>query len=75
MTWQLIDFARMYLRLGELEETTKEGGRLRVHIGDAFGPEVNVEGGFAGENANSKRKGRRVGMLRVVKIRVLGGIL
>ena len=49
VTWQLIDFARMYLRLGELEEATKEGGRLRVHIGDAFGPGVSVEGGFAGE--------------------------
>lgn len=49
MTWQLIDFARMYMRLGELEEATGEGGRLRVHIGDAFGEGVSVEGGFAGE--------------------------
>jgi hypothetical protein len=45
----LIDKAREYLGLSDLEKLTLAGGILNVHIGDAFSQSVNVSGGFAGE--------------------------
>lgn len=44
----LIDMAREYFGLSDLEKFTQAGGSLSVHIGDALSPSVAVEGGFAG---------------------------
>uniref|UniRef100_A0A804IW44 PABS domain-containing protein n=1 Tax=Musa acuminata subsp. malaccensis TaxID=214687 RepID=A0A804IW44_MUSAM len=44
----LIDMAREYFGLSELEKCTSAGGSLSVHIGDAFSESVRVPGGFAG---------------------------
>ncbi|XP_059662070.1 uncharacterized protein LOC132308102 isoform X2 [Cornus florida] len=44
----LIDKARDYLGLSDLEKHTQAGGILRVHVGDALSPSVNVPGGYAG---------------------------
>ncbi|CAN6545691.1 unnamed protein product [Malus baccata var. baccata] len=45
----LIDKAREYLGLSDLEKRTQAGGVLNVHIGDALSPSVNIPGGYAGE--------------------------
>ncbi|TQE09989.1 hypothetical protein C1H46_004411 [Malus baccata] len=45
----LIDKAREYLGLSDLEKQTQAGGILNVHIGDALSPSVNIPGGYAGE--------------------------
>jgi hypothetical protein len=47
--FQLIDKAREYLGLSDLEKRTVAGGILNVCIGDAFSQSVNVSGGYAGE--------------------------
>ncbi|XP_021740818.1 uncharacterized protein LOC110707092 [Chenopodium quinoa] len=47
----LIDRARMYFGMSELEMTTdnnNNGGFLRVCVGDALSPTANVAGGYAG---------------------------
>ncbi|KAB2636970.1 hypothetical protein D8674_027504 [Pyrus ussuriensis x Pyrus communis] len=44
----LIDKAREYLGLSDLEKHTQAGGVLNVHIGDALSPSVNIPGGYAG---------------------------
>ncbi|XP_024021135.1 uncharacterized protein LOC21406744 isoform X2 [Morus notabilis] len=44
----LIDKARDYLGLSDLEKHTEAGGILNVHIGDALSPSVNISGGYAG---------------------------
>ncbi|XP_020579200.1 uncharacterized protein LOC110023899 [Phalaenopsis equestris] len=44
----LIDIAREYFALSDLEKVTQAGGSLSIHIGDALSPDANVEGGFAG---------------------------
>ncbi|KAA8525055.1 hypothetical protein F0562_007081 [Nyssa sinensis] len=44
----LIDKARDYLGLSDLEKHTQAGGILRVHVGDALSPSVDVPGGYAG---------------------------
>nr|XP_028953903.1 uncharacterized protein LOC103435335 isoform X2 [Malus domestica] len=44
----LIDKAREYLGLSDLEKRTQAGGVLNVHIGDALSPSVNIPGGYAG---------------------------
>ncbi|KAB1212909.1 putative spermidine synthase [Morella rubra] len=44
----LIDKAREYLGLSDLEKRTVAGGILNVHIGDALSKSVNVSGGYAG---------------------------
>ncbi|KAE8099833.1 hypothetical protein FH972_017784 [Carpinus fangiana] len=44
----LIDKAREYLGLSDLEKHTVAGGILNVCIGDAFSQSVNVSGGYAG---------------------------
>ncbi|KAF6150825.1 hypothetical protein GIB67_020908 [Kingdonia uniflora] len=44
----LIDKAREYLGLADLEKSTQNGGFLRVHIGDALSPSAIVPGGFSG---------------------------
>ncbi|XP_072963654.1 uncharacterized protein [Typha angustifolia] len=44
----LIDMARDYFGLSNLEKCTKSGGSLSVRIGDALSPSNTIEGGFAG---------------------------
>ncbi|KAL5984407.1 hypothetical protein ACLOJK_018511 [Asimina triloba] len=44
----LLEKARDYLGLSELEEVNETGGVLNVHVGDAFSPSATVPGGFAG---------------------------
>ncbi|KAK1305290.1 hypothetical protein QJS10_CPB11g01915 [Acorus calamus] len=44
----LIDKARYYFGLTDLEKTTKDGGFLSVHVGDALSPSAIIPGGFAG---------------------------
>ncbi|XP_010251725.1 PREDICTED: uncharacterized protein LOC104593530 isoform X2 [Nelumbo nucifera] len=44
----LIDKAREYLGLSDLEKCTEAGGVLHVHVGDALSPLAVVPGGFAG---------------------------
>ncbi|CAB4276889.1 unnamed protein product [Prunus armeniaca] len=44
----LIDKAREYFGLSDLEKPTQAGGILNVHIGDALSPSVNISGGYAG---------------------------
>uniref|UniRef100_A0A5B6YUK6 S-adenosyl-L-methionine-dependent methyltransferases superfamily protein n=1 Tax=Davidia involucrata TaxID=16924 RepID=A0A5B6YUK6_DAVIN len=44
----LIDKARDYLGLSDLEKHTQASGILRVHVGDALSSSVNVPGGYAG---------------------------
>eukprot|EP00268_Persea_americana_P028435 TRINITY_DN2760_c0_g1_i1.p1 TRINITY_DN2760_c0_g1~~TRINITY_DN2760_c0_g1_i1.p1 ORF type:complete len:191 (+),score=40.83 TRINITY_DN2760_c0_g1_i1:134-706(+) len=45
---QLIDKAREYLGLSELEKSNQDGGVLCVNVGDALSPSVMVPGGYAG---------------------------
>ncbi|KAI0488256.1 hypothetical protein KFK09_028083 [Dendrobium nobile] len=47
-SYWLIDIAREYFALSDLERCTQAGGSLSVHIGDALSPSAEVEGGFAG---------------------------
>ncbi|KAL1834676.1 hypothetical protein DCAR_0104889 [Daucus carota subsp. sativus] len=42
----LIDKARVYLGLSDLEKHTKDGGIVHVHVGDAFA--ASIPGGYAG---------------------------
>lgn len=44
----LIDKAREYLGLSDLEKPTQGGGVLHVHIGDAFSSSSTIPGGYAG---------------------------
>ncbi|KAK1325935.1 hypothetical protein QJS10_CPA01g00459 [Acorus calamus] len=44
----LIDKARYYFGLADLEKATKDGGFLSVHVGDALSPSAIIPGGFAG---------------------------
>ncbi|XP_047315689.1 uncharacterized protein LOC124919487 [Impatiens glandulifera] len=44
----LIDKARDYLGLSELEKQTPKGGILKVNVGDALSSSVNIPGGYAG---------------------------
>lgn len=44
----LIDKAREYLGLSNLEKHTPAGGILHVHVGDALSPSVHIPGGYAG---------------------------
>ncbi|KAK9095732.1 hypothetical protein Sjap_021229 [Stephania japonica] len=44
----LIDKAREYLGLCNLERSNQVGGVLCVHVGDALSPSATVPGGFAG---------------------------
>ncbi|GAB4857929.1 hypothetical protein Ancab_015834 [Ancistrocladus abbreviatus] len=45
---QLIDKAREYFGLSDLEKHTDAGGLLRIHIGDALSSSTNIPGGYAG---------------------------
>ena len=45
----MIDKAREYLWLSDLEMHTQDGGILHVHVGDAVSPLVTVPGGYAGK--------------------------
>lgn len=45
----MIDKARVYFGLSDLEKQTQAGGVLNIHIGDAFSPMVNISGGYAGK--------------------------
>ncbi|KAK7323775.1 hypothetical protein VNO77_27266 [Canavalia gladiata] len=44
----LIDKARDYFGLSNLEKTTEDGGILKVHIGDVFIPSEDLHGRYAG---------------------------
>lgn len=44
----LVDVARTYFGLSELEVPTPQGGMLEVHLDDALQPSATVDGGFAG---------------------------
>ncbi|KAF7151107.1 hypothetical protein RHSIM_Rhsim02G0256200 [Rhododendron simsii] len=44
----LVDKAREYFALSDLEKRTPTGGILHVCVGDALSPSVNVSGGYAG---------------------------
>ncbi|KAK3035200.1 hypothetical protein RJ639_034588, partial [Escallonia herrerae] len=44
----LIDKAREFLGLADLEKQTPGGGILNVHVGDALSPLTTVPGGYAG---------------------------
>ncbi|KAI5445476.1 uncharacterized protein LOC127135064 isoform X1 [Lathyrus oleraceus] len=44
----LIDKARDYFGLSDLEKTTEDGGILSVHIGDVFVPSEDLHGRYAG---------------------------
>ncbi|XXG43447.1 hypothetical protein AAC387_Pa01g3482 [Persea americana] len=44
----LINKAREYLGLSELEKSNQDGGVLCVNVGDALSPSVMVPGGYAG---------------------------
>ncbi|XP_009803203.1 uncharacterized protein LOC107812539 [Nicotiana tabacum] len=44
----LIEKAREYLGLSDLEKHNEGGGVLEVHIGDVFSPSVTIPGGYAG---------------------------
>lgn len=44
----LIEKAREYLGLSDLEKHTEGGGVLEVHIGDVLSPSVAIPGGYAG---------------------------
>jgi hypothetical protein len=46
----LIDKARDYFGLSDLEKTNKDGGILNVHIGDAFIPSEDLHRRYAGES-------------------------
>ena len=48
--FQLIDKAREYFGLSDLERTTEDGGVLNVHIGDVFIPSENLHRRYAGES-------------------------
>lgn len=47
-SFQLIEKAREYLGLSDLEKHNEGGGVLEVHIGDVFSPSVTIPGGYAG---------------------------
>lgn len=44
----LIDQAREYFGLSNLEKPNDSGGILHVHVGDALSPDASIPGGFAG---------------------------
>ncbi|XP_074303470.1 uncharacterized protein LOC141637950 [Silene latifolia] len=44
----LVDRARQFFRLSELEQTNSSGGILKIHVGDALSRMASVEGGYAG---------------------------
>ncbi|KAI5063338.1 hypothetical protein GOP47_0021885 [Adiantum capillus-veneris] len=44
----LVEVAREYFGLSELETPTEQGGMLEVRLDDALEPSATVEGGFAG---------------------------
>ncbi|XP_043710819.1 uncharacterized protein LOC122659757 isoform X2 [Telopea speciosissima] len=44
----LIDKAREYFGLSDLEKCTEVGGVLHVHVGDALSSSATVDGGFSG---------------------------
>ncbi|CAA6656473.1 unnamed protein product [Spirodela intermedia] len=44
----LIDKARDYFGLSDLEKHNQAGGFLSIHVGDALSPSMSVPGGFAG---------------------------
>jgi len=49
----LIDKARDYFGLSDLEKTNEDGGILNVHIGDVFIPSENLHRRYAGESFSS----------------------
>ncbi|THG08099.1 hypothetical protein TEA_024625 [Camellia sinensis var. sinensis] len=53
VTKLLIDRAREYLGLSDLEKHTSAGGILHVHAGDALSPSVNIPGGHLFQNGST----------------------
>ncbi|KAG1354691.1 hypothetical protein COCNU_07G008030 [Cocos nucifera] len=63
----LIDMAREYFGLSELEKSTQAGGSLSVHLGDALSESATVEGGFAGIIVDLFCDGKILPQLKEVK--------
>jgi len=80
----IISIARQFFNLSELEgsegvdtgkltsfvseDDVKPTGKLTVHIGDALGPDVSVEGGFAGLIVDLFAEGRIIPALQEPRI-------
>ncbi|KAK8916659.1 hypothetical protein KSP39_PZI022905 [Platanthera zijinensis] len=63
----LIDIAREYFALSDLESCSKSGGSLSIHIGDALSPSATVEGGFAGIIVDLFSNGKILPQLREIQ--------
>ncbi|KAK2967430.1 hypothetical protein RJ640_022362 [Escallonia rubra] len=64
----LIDKAREFLGLADLEKQTSGGGILNVHVGDALSPLTTVPGGYAGIVIDLFSEGKVLPQLQEAKI-------
>ncbi|CAH8278347.1 unnamed protein product [Arabidopsis lyrata] len=64
----LIEKARDYLGLSELEKPTSKGGRLCVHVDDALSPSQDVSGRYAGIIVDLFADGKVLDQLQQVPI-------
>ncbi|CAA7051230.1 unnamed protein product, partial [Microthlaspi erraticum] len=64
----LIEKARGYLGLSELEKPTSKGGSLRVHVDDALSPSQDVSGRYAGIIVDLFADGKVLDQLQQVPI-------
>ncbi|KAF3432496.1 hypothetical protein FNV43_RR27236 [Rhamnella rubrinervis] len=64
----LIDKARVYFGLSDLENQTRAGGVLNVHIGDALSPSINTTGGYAGIVVDLFSNGKVLPQLEELKL-------
>ncbi|KAG7604928.1 putative S-adenosyl-L-methionine-dependent methyltransferase [Arabidopsis thaliana] len=64
----LIEKARDYLGLSELEKPTSKGGRLSVHVDDALSPSQDVSGRYAGIIVDLFADGKVLDQLQEVPI-------
>ncbi|ESQ39534.1 hypothetical protein EUTSA_v10000954mg [Eutrema salsugineum] len=64
----LIEKARYYLGLSELEKPTSKGGSLRVHVDDALFPSQDVSGRYAGIIVDLFADGKVLDQLQEVPI-------
>ncbi|KAL4038031.1 hypothetical protein IC575_001634 [Cucumis melo] len=75
----LIDKARNFLGLSDLEKRSEDGGILNIHIGDALDPSVRISGGYAGividlfSNGKVLPQLQQVGMWLDLKDRLMVG--
>ncbi|KAK8649211.1 hypothetical protein V6N13_129945 [Hibiscus sabdariffa] len=63
----LIDKAREYFGLSNLERCNEVGGGLQVHIGDVFSPEQHLPSGYAGIIVDLFSDGKVLSQLQEVK--------